>query len=87
MVFNFQDAFNLAIILVGFMGGFIMTGFRNKLDALTAKDSEIADEVHKVHLLIAGEYLKKSELAMALNPIHSSLRRIEDALGTKVDKQ
>lgn len=87
MNFGFQEAFNIAILLVGFMGGFIMTSFRSKLDALTHRDALIADEVHKVHLLVAGEYLKKAEFTIALDPIHHSLRRIEDALGTKADKQ
>lgn len=87
MTFGFQESFNVAIMLIGFLGGFILTSFRSKIDALSQRDLLIADEVHKVHLLVAGEYLKKSELVMALDPIHNSLRRIEDALGTKADKQ
>ncbi len=86
MNFGFQEAFNAAILIIGGMGGFIMSSFRGKLDALTHRDELIAAEVHKVHVLVAGEYLKKSELAIALDPIHNSLRRIEDALGTKADK-
>ena len=64
----------------------LITALIYKIRSLEERDTSILEEVHEVHLLVAGEYIKRTEFETSLKAVFDSLRRIEDKLGTKADK-
>ena len=83
---DWQTGFDIAIVLAGFLGGYILRGVSQSIRDLEAKDAELLKEVHQVHLLVAGDYIKRSEFKEAVDAIFDALRRIEDNLSGKADK-
>lgn len=84
---DWQTAFDITIVLVGFLGGYILKGISRAILDLQKKDTELLQEVHQVHLLVAGDYVKRVEFKQSVDGIFDSLRRIEDNLLSKVDKK
>lgn len=83
---DWQTAFDIAIVLVGFLGGYILRGISGAILDLQKKDEVLLQEVHQVHLLVAGDYVKRVEFKSSVDGIFESLRRIEDNLSGKADK-
>lgn len=83
---EWQTAFDVAIMLVAFLGGHILRGLSGAVLDLQRKDAELLQEVHQVHLLVAGDYVKRVEFKNSVDGIFESLRRIEDNLNAKADK-
>lgn len=86
MDFDFQNAFNIAVSLAGGLGLFLLTSFRAKMDALVAKDEHMSCEIHAIHVLVAGEYVKRTELVEMVGMLSATMCRIEEKIGNKVDK-
>jgi len=83
---DWQTGFDIAIGLAAFLGGSILRGINASILALQAKDTELLTEVHQVHLLVAGDYVKRTEFKESVDGIFDSLRRIEDMITGKQDK-
>lgn len=54
--------------------------------ALQSRDEELAEKVQKIEVIVAGEYVKRTEMDEHFNQLLSMLRRIEEKLDKKVDK-
>ncbi len=83
---DLQVAFNVAIALLGGLGGWILKSIGDSIKDLRKKDELLGDEVHQVHLLVAGSYVKRDELDKHMSAIFEVLRRIEEKLDGKADK-
>lgn len=83
---DFQLGFNVAVGLAGFLGGWILTSISTAIKDLRTQDEKLGNEVHQVHLLVAGSYVKRDELDKHLSAIFDVLRRIEEKLDGKADK-
>lgn len=83
---DFQLGFNVAVGLAGFLGGWILTSISTAIKDLRMQDEKLGSEVHQVHLLVAGSYVKRDELDKHLSAIFDVLRRIEEKLDGKADK-
>lgn len=81
-----QYFFNASIAIMGVL----LTALIYKIRALEQRDTAIQSEIHVVHLLVAGEYIKRTEFESSLKALFDALRRIEEkldsGLGKKVDK-
>ena len=86
MDFDFQNAFNISVSLAGALGLFLLTSFRAKMDSLVAKDEHMSCEIHAIHVLVAGEYVKRTELLEIVGTLSATLCRIEEKIGNKADK-
>jgi hypothetical protein len=84
---DFQIGFNLAIALLGGLGGWVLKSIGEALKDLRAKDDALGKEVHQVHLLVADHYVKRDELDKHLSAIFDVLRRIEEKLDGEADKK
>ncbi len=83
---DFQVGFNIAIALLGGLGGWILKSVGDAIHELRTQDGKLNDEVHQVHLLVAGSYVKRDEMEKSMTSIFNVLRRIEDKLDGKADK-
>lgn len=84
---EYQLFFDVAVTLIGAMGGWILKAIWEAIKDLQRKDDALKDELHQVHNLVAGEYVKRCDLDNHMNSIFEVLRRIEDRLNDKVDKK
>lgn len=75
----FQGWFESAVAALGVIGGWIL---RN----LWTDVRELSTKVQSIELLVAGEYVKKAEIAELSQSLFKKLDRIEDKLDGKVDK-
>lgn len=83
---EFQDAFNLAVGLVGTLAGFVLKAMWDGLKELQHADKELTDKVHGIEKVVAGDYVKKDELERAMQALFMKLDRIEHKLDGKADK-
>lgn len=54
---------------------------------LQEADKKLAEKVGSVEVLVAGNYVKRDELAQSLNAIFAKLEKISDKLDGKADKE
>ena len=83
---EFQLGFNIAVTLVGALAGWILKAISDSIKGLQMKDDFIMNELHQVHVLVAGNYVKRDELKDSMDAVFNTLRRIEDCLNGKADK-
>lgn len=75
-------------ILAGFGGltGFLLHAVWAAVKDLQIADKQLADEVSGIQILVAGDYVKKSELSELNRALFLKLDRIEEKIDRKVDK-
>ena len=83
---DLQNAFNFAVALVAFLGGWVLRNLKESIDSLHEADSELTDKVQHIEVLIAGDYVKRSDLGQAVDALFKKLDQIEAKLDRKVDK-
>ena len=84
---DYQLGFNIAIGLAGFLGGWVLKNLHEVMRDLQEDDKEIIKKISEIEVLVAGEYVKKDDLAVFSSAIFSKLDRIEERLISKADKQ
>lgn len=91
-------AFNIATALVAFLGGWLVKVIRDDIAALRAADQAMADktslELAAVRAELAGmraelpdRFVRRDDFKEALDAIFNLLRRIEDKVEKKADRE
>lgn len=83
---DIQTAFNIVLGLVAFLGGWVLNSLRESIKSLQVTDSELANKVQHIEVLVAGSYVKRDDLDKLTSAIFTKLDRIESKLDAKVDK-
>lgn len=81
-----QTAFNILLGLVAFLGGWVLNSLRESIKSLQKSDSELADKVQKIEVLVAGQYVKRDDMEKMSNAIFIKLDKIYDLIDKKADK-
>ena len=81
-----QTLFNIAVGLVGALGGWILNTLWTEIKSMQATDNKLADKVAAIEILVAGQYVKRDDIQALSSAIFAKLDRIEDKLDGKVDK-
>jgi len=81
-----QTMLNWAFGLTAFFGGIWVRGIADSLKDLKSVDNDLASKVQGIELLVAGQYVKRDELAALGNAIFVKLDKIEAKLDHKADK-
>jgi len=81
-----QTAFNILLGLVAFLGGWVLNSLRESIKSLQKSDSELADKVQKIEVLVAGQYVKRDDMEKMSSAIFIKLDKIYDLLDKKADK-
>ena len=81
-----QTAFNTILSLVAFLGGWVLNSLRDSIRALQKTDSELADKVQRIEVLVAGTYVKRDDLNRMTAALFAKLDKIELKLDGKADK-
>ena len=85
-MFDYQQAFDIAITLVGGLGGWILANVQSQLNDARKSQTDLTDKVQRMEVLVAGEYVKRDEFRKDVDNIFVVLRRIEDAVAGKADR-
>lgn len=83
---DLQTAFNLAVAVCGFLGGWVLNTMWNAIKDMQTADKAAIDRVAAIEVLVAGQYVPRGELAKQFGDIGDALRRIEDKIDRKADK-
>lgn len=73
---SYQEAFNLAMLLVAAMGGWGMKMLYDAIKSLKQTDKELGDKVQNLELAIAGSIATKTDTEKILNKIEMLDTRI-----------
>ena len=83
---DLQIAFNIAVGIAGFLGGFVLKAVWDGLKDLRESDTKLAEKVQTIEVLVVGQYVTWEGLKDMMKPIESKLDRIMEKLDTKADK-
>jgi hypothetical protein len=83
---DFQVGFNIAMMLAGFLGGWVLNNLRTSIDNLHTADSALTGKIQRVEVLVAGEYVRRDDLDKLTTALFAKLDRIEIKIDGKADK-
>ena len=81
-----QTIINWALGGVSFLLGSILTAVWNAVKDLQAADKDLTSRVAAIDVLVAGQYVKRSELDRTIDALFHKLDVIESKLDRKADK-
>ena len=75
-------------IMAGFGGliGFLLKATWDAVKDLQVADKELTEKVSSMEVLVAGDYIKKSEFHDTQRALFAKLDRIEEKIDKKADK-
>ena len=82
-----QTIFNIVFGVAGALAGWWMKSMWDAIKDLQKTDTELANRVNSLHILVAGDYVKSERLERITTQIFSQLDRIEGKMDKKVDKE
>jgi len=83
---NFQTFFNIAITLIGFLGGWVLNSLKSSIEALQRADTALTAKVQAIEVLVAGTYVKRDDMDKLGAALFAKLDKIENKLDSKADK-
>jgi len=81
-----QTLFNYALALCGAWGGWVLKVIWDAVKDLQAADKVLVEKVNTIEILIAGNYMSKSDFDKIAAAIFAKLDKIDDKLDRKADK-
>jgi hypothetical protein len=81
-----QTIINWLLGGLGALLGFLLKSIWQAVKDLQTADKVLADKVASIEVLVAGNYVKRDDFDRVATAIFTKLDRIEDKLGSKVDK-
>lgn len=84
---DLSTAFNIAVALAAFFGGFVLRDIQKKIADLEKSDKDMTKALTALQVAMPTSYVHKDEFKASLDAIHAVLRRIEDKMDQKADKE
>lgn len=81
-----QTVINTLLGLVTFFGGWMLKSVSESIQNLHKSDSELASKVQGIEVLVAGQYVTRTELERLGQALFAKLDKIESKLDGKADK-
>ena len=81
-----QTYFNVAILIFGGLGGWILNNLSGSIKSLQVTDSELTTKLQSVEVLVAGSYVKRDDLDKLSAALFAKLDKIDSKLDGKADK-
>ena len=83
---DYQVLFNITLGGVSLLGGWVLKTMHEVMRDLQIADAELAKKVQAIEVLVAGEYVKRSDMDHLSQMLFTKLDRIESKLDHKADK-
>jgi ribosomal protein S11 len=81
-----QIFFDVAVGVIGVMGGWILNTVWAAVKDLQEADKELAEKVGQIEVLVAGRYITREEFNNVLNQVFTKLDTIRDIVSQKADR-
>jgi len=81
-----QIFFDVAVAVIGALGGWILNTVWTAVKELQKADKEPAEKVGEIEVLVAGRYVTRDEFNNTLAQVFAKLDTIRDMLARKVDR-
>jgi hypothetical protein len=81
-----QIFFDVAVAVIGAMGGWILNTVWVSVKELQKADKELADKVGEIEVLVAGRYVTRDEFNSTLSQVFAKLDTIRDMIAMKADR-
>ena len=75
---EYQVLFDVAIGVIGVLGGWTLNTVWSAVKDLQEADKELAEKVGAIEVLVAGRYVTREEFNQVLNQVFERLDRIRD---------
>jgi hypothetical protein len=83
---EYQVFFDVAVGVVGVLGGWVLNTVWGAVKDLQAADKELAEKVGEIEVLVAGRYITRDEFNTTLSQVFVKLDTIRDILSHKADR-
>ena len=87
MIMDSQFILNVLYGLISFLAGWIINVLWAALKDLQQADKELSDKVEQIEVLVAGDYIRKSDFERFSDAVFKKLDRIDEKLDKKEDKK
>ena len=81
-----QIFFDVAVAVIGAMGGWILNTVWVAVKELQKADKELAEKVGEIEVLVAGRYMTREEFNHTLSQVFGKLDTIRDMIAKKADR-
>ena len=81
-----QIFFDVAVAVIGAMGGWILNTVWVAVKELQKADKELAEKVGEIEVLVAGRYMTRDEFNNTLSQVFGKLDTIRDMIAKKADR-
>lgn len=82
-----QTFINMVIGLAGALGGWVLKNVHEAVKDLQIADKELTSKVNSIDVLVAGQYVRRSEMEQFREALFHKLDRIESKIDLKADKE
>jgi hypothetical protein len=82
----FQTGFNVVVGALMMIFGWLLNTLYTTIRDLQKADTQLADKVNKVEVLVAGNYPTRSEFDAKLDALFKKLDNIENKIDRKADR-
>lgn len=83
---DFQVLFNIAMGLLGGIFGWLLNSIWREIKDLQANEKKTSSEIAAINVLVAGDYVKKSEFTRVMDKLFDKLDDISKQINSKQDK-
>ena len=80
---DFQTAFNILLGAFSALAGWLLNNLYQSMRDLMKADELLTDKVQAIEVLVAGQYIKRSEFESKMDAIFHKLDTIEEKIDRK----
>ena len=84
---EYQVFFDVAVGVIGVLGGWVLNTVWGAVKDLQEADKDLADKVAAIEVLVAGRYVTRDEFNTVLNQVFAKLDTIRDLVSQKADRR
>lgn len=81
-----QVFFDVAVGVIGVLGGWVLNTVWSAVKDLQTADKELAEKVGQIEVLVAGRYVTREEFNTTLSQVFIKLDTIRDIVSQKADR-
>jgi len=82
---DFQTAFNVLLVAFSALAGWLLNNLTQSMRDLTKADANLAAKVQNIELLVAGNYVKRSEFDSKIDAVFHKLDSIEEKIDRRLE--
>ena len=82
---DFQTAFNVLLVAFSALAGWLLNNLTQSMRDLTRADANLAVKVQNIELLVAGNYVKRSEFDAKIDAVFHKLDKIDEKLDRRIE--